>query len=75
MATEQKAVNIDFLDLGEALSRDEKAWALGKLSINRDLEFTFHGRKKYKKRTTHDWVERDVSVQLKSYVQAPRSES
>ncbi|RPA90217.1 DUF1703-domain-containing protein [Choiromyces venosus 120613-1] len=71
VVTEWKTVKIDFLDLGDSLSWDEKAEALSKLGINGVLELKFHEREKYKKGTIRDWIEKDVTAQLKSYVLSP----
>ncbi|RPA89845.1 hypothetical protein L873DRAFT_1822113, partial [Choiromyces venosus 120613-1] len=71
VVTEWKTVKIDFLDLGDSLSLDKKAEALSKLDINGVLELKFNQREKYKKGTIRDWIEKDVTAQLKSYVLSP----
>ncbi|RPB01401.1 hypothetical protein L873DRAFT_654505 [Choiromyces venosus 120613-1] len=71
VVTEWKTVKIDFLDLGETLSWDEKAEALSQLGVNEVLELKFHRREKYKKGSIRDWIEKDVTAQLKSYVLSP----
>ncbi|RPA89034.1 hypothetical protein L873DRAFT_1823600 [Choiromyces venosus 120613-1] len=71
VVTEWKTIKIDFLDLGDSLSLDEKAEALSKLGISGVLELKFHKWEKYKKGTIRDWIEKDVTAQFKSYVLSP----
>ncbi|RPB03671.1 hypothetical protein L873DRAFT_1800155 [Choiromyces venosus 120613-1] len=71
VVTEWKTVKIDSLDLGDSLSLDEKAEALSKLRISEVLDLEFHEREKYKEETIGDWIEEDVTAQLKSYLLSP----
>ncbi|KAG0129489.1 hypothetical protein HOY82DRAFT_651946 [Tuber indicum] len=68
IVTEWKTIQIEFLDVGDSFTWDEKAEALNKLGVDEILKLKFNRREKYKKGTLQRWIKNEVTVQLKSYV-------